>query len=176
MSKKLLSQRHPIFYFLSVWIKRVGRIITWKIDGKNYSKTFQQEKLPFRVKKHQSKLIRKLGEADMQLQYNKVDNLKIVVDCLNGLIIKPGETFSFYNIVGRPTKSRGFKEGMELSFGKARAGIGGGICQSTNLLHWLALHSPLTLTEIVLILFQIMVEFYLGQVVQLYFIITWTFN
>ncbi len=147
MSKKLLSQRHPIFYFLSIWIKRIERIITWSLDGKTYSKTFQQEKLPFRVKKHQSKLIRKLGDADMQLQYNKVDNLRIVVDCLNGLIIKPGETFSFYNIVGRPTKSRGFKEGIELSFGKARAGIGGGICQSTNLLHWLALHSPLTITE-----------------------------
>jgi len=112
-----------------------------------YSKNKQIEKLPYRVKKHQSKLIRRLGEADMKLQHNKVDNLKIVIDCLNGIIIKPGETFSFYKIVGRPTISRGFKKGMELSFGKARAGVGGGICQSTNLLHWLALHSPLTITE-----------------------------
>lgn len=147
MSKKLLSQRHPVFYFISVWARRIHRYILWQIDGKKYSKTFLPEKLPFRVKKHQSKLIKKLGVSDMQLQFNKVDNLRIVVDCLNGLIIKPGETFSFYKLVGRPTRSRGFKEGMELSFGKARAGIGGGICQSTNLLHWLALHSPLTIAE-----------------------------
>lgn len=119
----------------------------WKIDGKRYSKRKQSEKLPFRVKKHQSKLIRKLGTTEMQLQYNKVDNLKIVIQRLNGTIIQPGETFSFYKIVGRPTRSRGFKEGIELSFGKARPGIGGGICQSTNLLHWLALHSPLSITE-----------------------------
>jgi vancomycin resistance protein VanW len=36
---------------------------------------------------------------------------------------------------------------MELSFGKARAGIGGGICQISNLIHWLVMHSPLTVTE-----------------------------
>lgn len=147
MTKKLLSQKHPLFYFLSIWVKRIRRLLISKIDGKKYSSRKQKEKLPFRVKKHQSKLIRKLGEADMTLQYNKIENLKIVLECLNGLLIKPGETFSFYKIVGRPTKQRGFKEGIELSFGKARAGIGGGICQSTNLLHWLALHSPLTITE-----------------------------
>ena len=37
--------------------------------------------------------------------------------------------------------------GMELSFGEARAGIGGGLCQISNLLHWLVIHSPLTVTE-----------------------------
>ena len=36
---------------------------------------------------------------------------------------------------------------MELSFGEAQVGIGGGICQSSNLLYWLALHSPLSVTE-----------------------------
>jgi vancomycin resistance protein VanW len=36
---------------------------------------------------------------------------------------------------------------MELSFGEARSGIGGGICQISNLIHWLVIHSPLTVTE-----------------------------
>lgn len=92
-------------------------------------------------------MLRKLGDSDMRLQHNKIDNLKIVVEQLNGILIHPGETFSFYKLVGRPTAKRGFKEGMELSFGKPRPGIGGGICQSTNLLHWLSLHSPLTIVE-----------------------------
>jgi len=34
-----------------------------------------------------------------------------------------------------------------LSFGKAQAGIGGGICQISNLIHWLVIHSPLTVVE-----------------------------
>ncbi|EAY29335.1 VanW family protein [Microscilla marina] len=146
-SRKLLSQRHPWLYFISVWEKRLRRQLSWRIDGKRYTQQLQAEKLPFRVKKHQSKLLKKLGETDMQLQYNKVDNLKIVVSKINGMIIHPGETFSFCKTVGLPTRKKGYKEGMELSFGKPRAGVGGGICQSTNLLHWLALHSPLTITE-----------------------------
>jgi vancomycin resistance protein VanW len=36
---------------------------------------------------------------------------------------------------------------MELSFGKAQPGIGGGICQIANMLYWLVLHSPLTVIE-----------------------------
>ncbi len=145
--KKLLSQYHPILYFISIWEKRLKRQLTWHFDNKKYTKERQQEKLPYRVKKHQSKLLKKLGETDMVLQHNKVDNLKIIIEQVNGIIIKPGETFSFCKTVGLPTKKKGYKEGMELSFGEAKSGIGGGICQSSNLMHWLALHSPLTINE-----------------------------
>jgi vancomycin resistance protein VanW len=145
--KKLLSQYHPILYFISIWEKRIRRKVTWATDGKKYTKLNQEERLPFRVKKHQSKLLKKLGNSDMQLQYNKIKNLEIVVEKVNGTIINPGETFSFCKTVGLPTKRKGFKLGMELSFGEATAGIGGGICQSSNLMHWLALHSPLTINE-----------------------------
>ncbi|MEX5895183.1 VanW family protein [Proteus vulgaris] len=31
----------------------------------------------------------------------------------------------------------------ELSYGEAKKGVGGGICQASNLIHWLALHSEL---------------------------------
>jgi len=134
-NKKLLSQRHPIFYFLSIWEKRIKRQITWFIDNKKYTKRKSSEKLAFRVKKHQSKLIKKLGETDLILQYNKVDNLKIVIEKVSGTIITPGETFSFCKTVGLPTKRKGYKLGMELSFGEAKSGIGGGICQSSNLMH-----------------------------------------
>jgi len=147
MKNKLLSQRHPVFYFISIWVKRIQRQIIWKLDDKNYTSNSNNEKLEFRVKKHQSKLLKKLGETDMVLQYNKIDNLKLVVKKINGTLIKPGETFSFCKTVGLPTKRKGYKLGMELSFGEAKSGIGGGICQSSNLMHWLALHSPLSINE-----------------------------
>ncbi len=145
--KKLLSQRHPLLYFISIWEKRVRRRITWLIDKKKYTTHKSAKPLSFRVKKHQSKLLKKLGESDMVLQYNKIENLKLVVEQINGTIMKPGETFSFCKTVGLPTQKKGYKLGMELSFGKAQEGIGGGICQSSNLLHWLALHSPLAINE-----------------------------
>ena len=145
--RKLLSQRHPILYFLAIWTRRLKRIAEWNLDSKKYSKTKSSEKLTNRIKKHQSVLLRKLGDSNEQLQLNKVTNLKIAVKQLDGILIKPGETFSFCKIVGLPTKRKGYLLGMELSFGEARAGIGGGICQISNMIHWLVMHSPLTIVE-----------------------------
>ncbi|MCZ4243583.1 VanW family protein [Pedobacter punctiformis] len=145
--KKLLSQYHPFLYFLSVWLRRLQRYFYWHFDGKKYAKQKSGDKLAYRIKKHQSVLLKKLGENHMQLQINKVTNLKIAAKRINGIVINPGETFSFCKLVGLPAKRKGYLPGMELSFGEARAGIGGGICQIANLIHWLVIHSPLTVTE-----------------------------
>lgn len=145
--RKLISQRHPALYFLAVWTRRLQRYAGWYLGNKSYAVERTEEKLPYRIKKHQSVLLKKLGDSDRQLQINKVTNLKIAVKRLNGILIRPGETFSFCKLVGLPTRRKGYLPGMELSFGQARPGTGGGICQISNLIHWLVLHSPLTVTE-----------------------------
>ena len=145
--RKLLSQRHPFLYFIAVWTRRLRRYADWYFGDKRYVRSRTTEKLHYRVKKHQSVLLKKLGDSDMQLQINKITNLKKAAQNINGILIKPGESFSFCKLVGLPTKRKGYLPGMELSFGKARAGIGGGICQISNLIHWLVIHSPLTVTE-----------------------------
>ncbi|RZL34594.1 MAG: vancomycin resistance protein, partial [Pedobacter sp.] len=123
------------------------RRLEWIFDGKKYAKTRDGDKLEFRIKKHQSVLLKKLGDNNEQLQINKITNLKIASANINGIIIKPGETFSYCKLIGLPTRKKGYLLGMELSFGQAKAGIGGGICQISNLIHWLVIHSPLTVTE-----------------------------
>ncbi len=145
--RKLLSQRHPFFYFLAVEIRRLHRIVQWYSNGKKYCYQKSTSPLPFRIKKHQSVLLKKLGDSDMQWQYNKITNLRVAIRQLDGILIQPGEHFSFCKLVGRPHQRKGYLPGMELSFGKARAGIGGGLCQLSNLIHWLVIHSPLTVTE-----------------------------
>jgi vancomycin resistance protein VanW len=81
------------------------------------------------------------------LQHGKVENLRRAIARLDGILIRPGEMFSFCRLVGRPTRSRGFVEGVELARGVPRAGIGGGLCQLANMIHWLTLHSELTIIE-----------------------------
>jgi len=147
MKRVLLSQRHPLLYFLAVWYRRTLRYFVWYIKPVKNAKKKNSTKLPYRVKKHQSVLIRKLGDSDLQLQYNKVENLKIAIKEISGMMIYPGEVFSFCKTVGLPTAHKDYLPGMELSFGEAKAGIGGGLCQIANLLHWLVLHSPLTIIE-----------------------------
>ncbi|MFZ7102206.1 MAG: VanW family protein [Peptococcaceae bacterium] len=145
--RRPISSIHPVLYFFSVWLRRTKRYLTWYFDKKKYAGVKITEKLPYRVKKHSSVLVRKLGNSDLQLQYNKVVNLKIAAAKINGIIIKPGETFSFCKTVGLTTNRKGYLPGMLLSNGEAKTGTGGGICQIANLIHWLVIHSPLTLTE-----------------------------
>jgi len=83
----------------------------------------------------------------MRLQRNKVQNLSCAAAKIDGVCIRPGETFSFWKCVGWPTARKGYVVGMLLSNGKVQEGIGGGLCQSANLLYWMALHSPLVVTE-----------------------------
>lgn len=102
---------------------------------------------PFRVYRHHSVLRRRLGDADSRLQELKVQNLRRAAQELNGLAIAPGQVLSYWRQVGRPSARRGFTTGMLISGGKAVEGHGGGLCQMANLLYWMALHSPLTVTE-----------------------------
>ncbi len=142
----LFSHRHPLIYRLAVEYHRMRRRIAWQRDRSRFARKHEGQ-LPYLVKRHSSRLIKALGDSDMQLQLNKVVNLGIVAPLIDGVRIAPGEVFSFCRLVGKPTLKRGFLRGMELSMGKARSGVGGGICQMANLLNWLILHSPLTVTE-----------------------------
>ncbi len=145
--RRPISSYNPFLCFIVIKIKRLARYLNWYLGDQNFAKTISKEHLKYRVYKHQSVLIRKLGDADLRLQYNKVENLKLATAKLDGILIHPNETFSFCYLVGCATKKKGYKEGILLTNGEAIAGVGGGICQIANLIHWLCLHSPLTITE-----------------------------
>ncbi|PXY94094.1 VanW family protein [Gilliamella apis] len=98
-------------------------------------------------KKHQSVLLRQLKDVDMYLQYNKITNLRLAIEQLDGSIIKPNQRFSIWQKVGRPSKKRGFLEGLSLHNGQVGKDIGGGLCQLGNLIYWMVLHSDLTIIE-----------------------------
>ena len=106
-----------------------------------------KEQLPVVAFKHQSLIRRKLGDIDMQLQENKAYNLALSTPKINGILIRPGEVFSFWRLVGKCSKSKGYKEGLFIKSNRISKGIGGGICQFSNLIHWLVLHSPLEIVE-----------------------------
>lgn len=102
---------------------------------------------PHQVVEHRSVLLRELSGIDMQLQRNKITNLRLAAARLDGLVLHPGQRLSFWKQVGRPTVRRGYLEGLVLVDGRLTAGVGGGLCQLTNLIHWMTLHTPLTVVE-----------------------------
>lgn len=124
-----------------------ARYFDWYFGNKKYCSTNDKEPMPYSVFKHRTPLLRKLKDVDMWMQYNKITNLRIAAACLDGIIISPGETLSYWKLIGRPDAQKGYAEGMVLFNGGFRPGIGGGICQLSNLIYWMTLHTPLTVTE-----------------------------
>ncbi len=144
---KPISSLNPVFYRLSVFLRRIQRTLIWYFSRVHFAKKFPSEILTFTVISHNSLLRRKLAGTDVELQINKVESLKIASELVDGVIIKPGELFSFWKLVGKPTSARGFPLGLQLSFGNLTSMVGGGLCQLTNLLHWMVLQTPLAVTE-----------------------------
>ena len=114
---------------------------------KNFAHTKQFDPLPFSCFSHKTLLRRKLKNVDMWMQENKITNLKIATAKLNGILLQPGETFSYWKLIGKTTKRKGYVDGMILKNGGFEAGTGGGLCQLSNLICWMTMHSPLTIIE-----------------------------
>lgn len=147
MSRKLFCELSPLTYKISTLKCRIVRHIQDLFSGQHFSKEKQEALLPVVLYKHNSLIRRKLGNTQMELQENKAVNLALSAPKVNGVLIRPGETFSFWHLVGSTTKAKGYLEGVTLFKTQARAGVGGGMCQFTNLIHWMVLHTPLTIIE-----------------------------
>jgi vancomycin resistance protein YoaR len=66
---------------------------------------------------------------------------------LNGIIIKPGEVFSFDQAVGDISSLSGYKQAYVIENGKTVLGDGGGVCQVSTTLFRAALNAGLPIVE-----------------------------
>jgi vancomycin resistance protein VanW len=126
---------------------QLKRYIEWYTDDKAYAKQKEETKLKHVIFTHKTPLLRQLKDVDMWLQHNKVTNLAIAAKNLNEIILKPGQTFSYWRLIGKTNKRKGYVDGMVLHYGNVTTGTGGGLCQLSNLIYWMTLHTPLHVTE-----------------------------
>lgn len=126
---------------------KIKRYMKWYFGSTTFAKRILDEPLPHTVAAHATPLLRRLKNVDMWLQHNKIKNLQIALPRLHQVVIDPGETFSYWKLIGNPTKRKGYVEGMVLYYGTFKPGVGGGLCQLSNLIYWITLHTPLVVTE-----------------------------
>ena len=65
---------------------------------------------------------------------NRIHNVHLMADFIDGTIIEPGEVFSFNDVVGPRTSERGFLEGQMIIGSLVLPSIGGGVCQTATTL------------------------------------------
>lgn len=85
--------------------------------------------------------------AHPALEQGKRSNLELAVPCFDGLLLTPERTLSFWRVLGRASKSRGFSWGMELRGGCVTPAIGGGLCLLSNAIFELAVRAGWKIIE-----------------------------
>lgn len=78
---------------------------------------------------------------------NRVNNLRVALNLLNGKVIMPGEVFSYNSVVGAATAAQGFKPAATFSGGRVISEVGGGICQTVSTLYNTALYANLEIVQ-----------------------------
>ena len=147
MSRKRITQLFPWLLPL----RRKQRILFFylglRLDRNHYSSKLPETLLPYQIFETSCPMYNHKTGFGMVYQENKVFNLKLAAKTLNKLIICPGETFSFWKSVRYADKDVPYKEGLVSVDGRLQTLPGGGLCQMSNLLFWLFLHTPLTIVE-----------------------------
>ncbi|WP_164510870.1 VanW family protein [Nonlabens xiamenensis] len=78
---------------------------------------------------------------------NKIHNIQLAFDRLQHLIIEPGQTFSFWHFIPRPTARNNYKKGRNLIKGQLQEDYGGGLCQLSGMIYLCLLKSGVTILE-----------------------------
>jgi len=78
---------------------------------------------------------------------NRTYNLALAANKLNGILIPPGETFSFNQSLGEISQATGFKQAYIIKEGRTILDDGGGVCQTSTSMFRAALAAGLPIIE-----------------------------
>ncbi len=145
--RKLFCEISPTTYAISEKKNIMLRHIRNMREDVIYARGRCKRNFPVLIASCSSHLIKRGKDIDPVTQENKAHNIRLACESINGLVIRPGETFSFWRRVGNTTAKKGYKEGRVIILGKLTKGLGGGLCNLANTIHKAALQSPLTDTE-----------------------------
>lgn len=77
----------------------------------------------------------------------RIHNIQLAASKLNGLLVAPGETFSFNQAVGDISAATGFKQAYIIQGSRTILGDGGGVCQVSTTLFRALLNAGLVIEE-----------------------------
>lgn len=147
MPRKRVTQKYPFLIPLRKWQRKRLFYLKMAFDKNRYSKHRFEDLLPHTIFETKSLLLNENSGFDMKYQHNKVHNLRLAASTIDRIVIAPNETFSFWQLVRNADRHERYLDGLTLVNGKIIGSYGGGLCQLSNMLFWMFLHSPLTVIE-----------------------------
>lgn len=78
---------------------------------------------------------------------NRLNNVIVAAKAMDGVVLLPGEVFSYNNTLGPRTTARGYLPAPAYIGGKTVDDVGGGICQNSSTLYWAVLLANLEIVN-----------------------------
>jgi len=136
-----LHSRHSAGANLAFWSKSrvliARRLVESAVTGELFRRYSKLPLIPADARllaKDEHRLYSTDVPQERDLELGKVQNLRVAASAVDGIVVAPGEIFSFWLAAGRPRRSNGYVTGRELRGGCMIPSVGGGICQLTNAL------------------------------------------
>lgn len=79
---------------------------------------------------------------------DRIENIKLAVERTSGVLLMPGEEFSYNEHTGIRTIENGYKKATVIVSGEAVQGVGGGVCQVSTTLYNAVLYSGLDIVKV----------------------------
>ncbi len=98
----------------------------------------------------EAKLFRDLlgeGTTKVSGSANRKSNVKLSASACNGVVLMPGEEFSYNNTTGSRSADKGYLAAPVYSGGDSVDEVGGGICQTSSTIYYAVLHTSLEVVE-----------------------------
>lgn len=87
------------------------------------------------------------GTSTVSGTANRKSNVKLSAAACNGIILLPGEEFSYNNTTGSRTADKGYLPAPAYVGGASSDEVGGGICQTSSTIYYAVLHTTLEIVE-----------------------------
>lgn len=81
------------------------------------------------------------------LNIQRTGNVKLSADSINGIILNPGDVFSYNETVGQRTYERGYRDASVYTSDGIEDQLGGGICQTSSTLYMNVIRAGLEIVE-----------------------------
>lgn len=147
MSRKRVTQIFPFLLPIRKWQRKKLFYLQMCLDKNRYARVTSNELLEFPVFDTSFLMLNENSGFDMKFQYNKIHNLRLASKRVDKIVIRSGETFSFWQLVRNADKYKPYKDGLNFVNGKIVTDYGGGLCLLSDMLFWLFLHTPMDVVE-----------------------------
>jgi vancomycin resistance protein VanW len=151
VSKRRRLARRLLPFRVRRQIVCLRRLPRWLVErgtfAAHHANPDETSRYTWRLAAHSSPLNRSPGSIPTDFQQGKETNVALAAAALDGLVIQPNQTFSHHHAIGRTTRRRGYRRGVELHNEESTGSWGGGLCQVTNSFYWVAVQAGMRIVE-----------------------------